>query len=858
MEHRRLYPEPPCGPLGDGPEWTIDADCQQCTLHRYAQHRCLPADGTQGGLYVAGKHPGKVEDVAARCHVGASGKSLRRVVAKHWQGPVALDNVCRCYPGPGRSTTPTQLAACRPYMRTVLRAVQPTRLIALGSEAAYAMTGRSPPVLSVRRGYSWERLPDGRLVPLYFVMHPAAGERNQMLKRWFEIDLAWALRSPTPPLPPWDATMHYVQTPGDARWAVAELRFEAPWFAYDMEWAGTPFTDYFEVVCVACCSSGCDDAFVWEREALQNPGCLEPLLQLLADPSVGKVGHNIKADNSSVWAAWGVQVRGTYGDTRLWRRLLEAESDGRLEVCAELVGMGGHKAENDAALDVAVKRIQRKRNDQAKQQLGIFGDPEPAMAAALAAPHEHPLRYAYAMVPPEVRARYCARDAVSTARLGDLLEGRLADRPEIQRVWDLIVHDATDAVEQMERWGIAADRQAMHELDEYLGLELSQVRQRLGTYGTFNPNSPDDVAKLLFGTLGLKPVKQTPGGKRPSTDKEVLTKLSKAHPVVADIIEHRRLEKMRSNWGKKTIDFIRKDGRIHPELKLDGAATGRLSCIAPPLHQLPRSHTTEGQMIKRCFVAPPGYSLLNADYSQVELRTVAFLSGDPVMISMFLSGEDFHLATAKLIAKTYWGIEPEQVEDKHRSYSKSFNFGLLYGMTDGGLARRLGTTKAKARQLREAIMGKWKVLAQWMAERLKEARQLGEARTWWAGMPARSRPLPYIRSTDNLQRANAENSAINTPVQGTASDFMLASIARLVAWVRSAQLPAKVVLTVHDSVVLEVRNDAIDHVAQGVVAIMQDHHSMGMPLKVDVEVGPTLADLKPWQPQAAESQLAAQ
>lgn len=858
MEHLPLYTEAPCGPLGAGPELAIDDTCARCALHSRCRNRCLPADGTPGGAYLAGKHPGKLEDAAARVHVGASGKSLRATVAKHWSGPVALDNACRCYPGPGRSTTPAQLEACRPYMRTALRAARPTRLVALGADAALAMTGRSPPVLSVRRGYSWERLPDGRTVPLFFVSHPAAGERNPMLKRWFEIDLAWALRVPDPPLPPWDAELHRVRTPADARLAVAELRAEAPWFAYDMEWAGTPFTDYFEVVCVACCPSGCDEAFVWERDAIKNPACVAPLLELLADPTVGKVGHNIKADNASVWAMWGTQVRGTHGDTRLWRRLLEADVNGKLEVCAELVGMGGHKAENDAELERAVDRIRRAREEQARCQGSLFpDDSEPALVAALAHPNESPLRYAYALVEPSIRARYCARDAVSTARLGDKMEGELADAPQIKRVWDTLVHGATDAVERMERWGIAADRQAMRDLDDYLGLELEQVRKRLAVYGHFNPGSPDDVAALLFDRLGLKPQKDTPGGKRPSTDKEVLWKLRNDHPIVPDIIEYRRLEKMRSNWGAKTLEFVRNDGRIHPELKIDGAATGRLSCVLPPLHQIPRSHTLEGKMIKRCFVAPPGHKLLNADYSQVELRTAAFLSGDPVMIGMFLSGEDFHLATAKLIAKVYWGIEPEQVGDSHRSQAKAFNFGLLYGMTDGGLARRLGTTKERARQLREAIMGKWKVLARWMAERLRETRRTGAARTWWAGEDARSRPLPHIRSTDSLQRSNAENSAVNTPVQGTASDFMLASIVGVVRWVLESGLPVKVVLTVHDSVVLEVRDDVVDLVATNVVAIMQSHDSLGMPLKVDVEVGPTLADLAAWKP-AAQAAAAAQ
>jgi len=796
-----------------------------------------------------GQHPGKDEDRRGRLFVGASSKKLRELVPKMWDGPVAYENVTRCWPAGGQQTR-DEIAACRPYLRQTLVDVSPTRIVAMGGDAVDGLLGHSVPMMSTRRGYSWAALPvSGRLVPVYYCIHPAAASRNRFVGRWFEEDLAWALGSPDPPPPPLDAELHVVQTVDDASGAVEEIRAESPWFAYDVEWAGVPFGEYFEIACVAVVPSGTDDAYVWPRSVLGDPDVRAPLVELLEDPSVGKVGHNLKGDNLAVWAAWGCRVAGTHGDTRLWRRLVVADVNARLDVCSHLVGMGGHKDENAAALAVAEREIRTARAAERVGQGSLFdgGVRDPALEAAVALmPDDDPMRFAYALVPSAVRDRYCARDAVATARLGDLLEGEIAADPPIKRVWDLIVSRATDAVAQIERWGVAADRSAMETFHEYCDMELESVRARLAVYGDFDPSSPQSVSDLLFKRLGLTPTKTTATG-RSSTDREALNAMIDEHPVVGDLVEYRRIEKLRGNYGRSMASWIRSDGRIHPELKIDGTRTGRLSVINPPLQTLPRTYSEEGRAVKRSFVAPPGYLLGQLDYSQIELRGAAFLSRDPVMIEMFLSGEDFHTATAKLIAPIYWGISPDEVDKSHRTAAKSFNFGLLYGMTDKGLARRLDCSLDDAVRLRQAILGKWVKLASWMRSRLKETRRTGFAWTWWAGERARRRPLIGIASRDSLKRSTAENSAVNTPVQGTASDFMLASICDIVDWILGDGVPAKLVLTVHDSVIFEIREDAMEETLLGARDIMQSHDSCGVPLKVDIEVGPTLGDLEPWE-----------
>jgi DNA polymerase-1 len=508
--------------------------------------------------------------------------------------------------------------------------------------------------------------------------------------------------------------------------------------------------------------------------------------------------------------------------------------------------MGGHKDESEEELERVEKRIAEARKNSDSNQGCLFDDSEPALDAAVREPEVTPLRFAYALMDTDIRDRYCARDTVATARLGDLLDKQVTDDEGASHVWQSVGRRATDAIAQMERWGMAADRSAVQSLQEILDLELGQVQARLSSYGDFNPASPADVAKLLFGKLGLRSTEKTNGGK-PSTASDVLERLRGKHPVVEDLLYHRRLAKYKGDYGDKLGRYIRNDGRIHCEIKIDGTRTGRASVKEPPLHGLPQAIDELSRAVKRCFVAPPGCLIVVADYSQIELRIAAMLSGDPVMRDMFISGEDFHTATAKLIARNYWGIDPSAVGKKERSSAKTFNFALLYGMSDNGLAKRLGTSVQEAKRLRAAIMGAWKVLARWIDQRKKEARETGYCWTWWAGKRARKRPLFGIRSKDRRQKSTAENSAVNTPVQGTANEYMVASICETVEWIWAENRPERLGLTVHDSVVAEVPIDTLHEFVGTVREIMLGHDSGDVPLKVDIEVGTTYGDLEPYE-----------
>lgn len=281
--------------------------------------------------------------------------------------------------------------------------------------------------------------------------------------------------------------------------------------------------------------------------------------------------------------------------------------------------------------------------------------------------------------------------------------------------------------------------------------------------------------------------------------------------------------------------------------------TGRLSCSNPGLHQIPRAESTEGRMIKNCFIAPEGHRLVQLDYSQLELRVAAMLSEDKTMIDMFHSGEDFHSQTAALVAPLMWGVPTEAVRHgliecsendpeykkykKYRSAAKQFNFGLLYGMTDRGMADRIGCSKGEATKLREVIMGAWTGLASWIAEKEQQVNTHGYTTTWWNGQDARKRDLWIIDSKDHLDVSKARNAAINTPVQGTASDYCAASIGKVVHDIEAGLIDAKLVLSVHDSIILECKAELVEDTARKVRDIMQGWYSKGVPLKVDCEFG---------------------
>jgi uracil-DNA glycosylase family 4 len=882
-----LYPTLPRLAVDEVEPRNVDKTCTSCAMHTRARARvCVPPEGEPGGVLVVVESPGMAEDARARPLVTDTGLDVRRALAQHWKGPVAIDHAVKCFIGREGIETPAQAIkvynACRPYLAATIREVKPVRVVVLGTISAHVVLGRAVAAFTMRRSYAYRYTDDGPPIPVMLVMSHSAIRQNSFVRKMFNADLEWALTA-TPPLPPWDGEVQIVETKADAERAIAYLRKRGTPVAFDVETAGERWAESFRIVSLSMCAEGDDDAFLWPAAALREAGPLNVLLDYLEDASAPKTGQNVKYDQLSIEVAYGVEVRGVVADSRLQRKLLEPDSGASLAEMANLVGMGGMKEDNAAkkleavgavrkvfAAEAKVKRwllACEQRDEEATVRLAEGtrrkAPPMPAMPptpptlasigvdaaleALIRSGHTETDGWVYGVLEhtaPEVMHAYNARDAVATARLGQLQREQLAKVPELSRVWSTIVAPAAQAIVQVERWGVAVDRGAIERFDRHLTLKISAAENALdAAFPGVNWASTDQVAEVLFDKLRLHCPKETPGGKR-STDEEVLSEIAEKHPIARAILDNRHYSKLRSTYARGMVPFIRDDGRIHPSILLDGARSGRTSVQDPALQTIPRPETPEGIMARDIFCAPPGYKIISADYSQIELRVAAMVSGDDVMIDIFKSGHDFHMRTAQMISKMVWGIEPDKCEKKHRTEAKAVNFGILYGTHAASLAETLGITVREAEAVVAAIFGKFKKLAAWIAAQLKYARLNGHVWTVWDGQNARRRHLWRVADQDEKKRGNEERATCNTPIQGTASDFCIASLTACVDWIQSSGTPAKLILPVHDALMFEVADADVERVATQVRKIMESMPAGGVPLVVDLEAGQAWGSLK--------------
>lgn len=837
---------------------SLNPTCTRCKLHEHAKNVCLPAAGSAGGVLFVGDYPGKYEDASGEPFTGATGKYLKRTLKQYWQGPIAFDNAIRCRPG--KKMPDNAAEKCRGYLKKTIADAKPKRIISMGAQAAHGIFGEAVPVLSARRGIGWV-YNDGEMIPVFILMNPVNALRNTFLQDWFEKDLKWALTCELGRQwkPPHDAFLQLVEMEMDARDAVEECR-EAGGATYDVETVGRIADGYFKIISLALTPYGTDDAWVFDEKELEDPAIVKVLVDFFEDPTIPKSGHNVKYDHESVIEYFKCKIEGTDVCTRLLRKMLWSDVSGYLEDMSFLVGMGGHKSEAKIALSKAKASITKARKRSSKAVSFLPGVESEVMIEACKTELDTEA-YAYGLINREVLHRYNALDTIATERLRRWQLPQLEKLPPIKRIWDKVVHNSIDAVVQVERWGMPVDRNAVKAYDAYLSQRIEKLQKTFAEYDV-SPGSSPQLSRLLYKDFDLPVLQETDSG-APSTAKGVLErlltlesntragkrKLEEPKRFIKDLLEYRALDKLKGTYADGLLQHIRADGRVHPNLDVAGASSGRTSCSNPNLQNIPRGSNEHAKLARGCFIAPPGRRIVQLDYSQLEYRVAAMLSGDPVMIDMFQRGIDFHTGTAELIALDYFGVNPEDITKEMRSQSKTFNFGLLYGMTDGGLAGRMGCTKDKAAELRAAIMGEWKELAIFIRHCLKVTRQTGFAWTQWEGEAARRRPLWRIGYTTDQdpykkQKITAANSSLNTPVQGTASDYCVASLIACVDWLLASDLDAKLVLAVHDSLMFDVAEDDVDEVVSEARGIMESWDAGAVPIKVDAEVGSSWGSLE--------------
>ncbi len=433
-------------------------------------------------------------------------------------------------------------------------------------------------------------------------------------------------------------------------------------------------------------------------------------------------------------------------------------------------------------------------------------------------------------VPLEQASDYAAEDADITLRLHETLWPRLQEFPRLTEMFNDIEMPLVPVLSRMERNGVKIDAAMLKLQSGELAARMHEIEQEAYEHAgqPFNMGSPKQIQEILFDKLQLPVLQKTPKG-QPSTAEGVLQELALDYPLPQLILEHRGLSKLRSTYTEKLPEMINaRTGRVHTSYHQAVAATGRLSSSDPNLQNIP-IRTAEGRRIREAFVPEPGYHLLAADYSQIELRIMAHLSGDANLLAAFAQGLDVHRATAAEV----FGIAPDDVADGQRRTAKAINFGLIYGMSAFGLARQLKIDRASAAEYVNLYFARYPGVKQFMDDTREQAHEQGYVETVFG----RRLYLPEINASNQQRRQYAERTAINAPMQGTAADMIKIAMLAADAWIRDSGVDVKMIMQVHDELVFEVAENELDTARAEVTRCMTGAAQLRVPIEVDLEVG---------------------
>ena len=505
-----------------------------------------------------------------------------------------------------------------------------------------------------------------------------------------------------------------------------------------------------------------------------------------------KLGQNLKYD-AHILANHGIQLAGIADDTLLESYVLESDKS--------------HDMDSLASRHLGLKTLTYAEVcGKGAKQIG-FGEVELARAT-----------------------EYAAEDADVTLRIHQALAARLAAEPALEALYRDLELPTARVLFEMERTGVLIDDFLLAQHSEELGRRLHQLELDAHELAgqPFNLGSPKQLGEILFAKLGLPVVKKTATG-QPSTDEDVLSQLAEDYPLPKLLLEHRSLAKLKNTYTDKLPQMVNpRTGRVHTSFSQAVAVTGRLASSEPNLQNIP-IRTPEGRRIRAAFIAPAGHRIVSADYSQIELRIMAHLSGDAGLLDAFAKGEDVHCATAGEI----FGVAPPDVTGEQRRYAKVINFGLIYGMSAHGLAKNLGIERAAAASYIDRYFTRYPGVAAYMERTRLEAKSQGYVETVFG----RRLHLPDIRAQQVGRRQAAERAAINAPMQGTAADLIKKAMIATSAWLKEAGVKSRLILQVHDELVLEVPDDEVALIRDRLPALMAGVAQLSVPLVAEVGVG---------------------
>lgn len=534
--------------------------------------------------------------------------------------------------------------------------------------------------------------------------------------------------------------------------------------------------------------------YIGAPEQLSTEFVLAKLKPLLEDPTLIKIGQNLKFDGSML-ARYDIELKGIGYDTMLESYVVDSVA-GRHDMDSLADRFLGHKT-------ISFEEIAGKGKNQ----------------------------ITFNQIPLEEAAVYAGEDADVTLQLHHAIWAKLSAIPALVKVFNEIEKPLVPVLSRMERLGVLIDSNQLNAQSKELTTRLDELEQQAHELAgeTFNLSSPKQLQAILFDKLGLPVLKKTPGG-APSTNEEVLTELALDYPLPKVILEQRGLAKLKSTYTDKLPQMINSvSHRVHTSYHQAVTATGRLSSSDPNLQNIP-VRNEEGRRIRQAFIAPEGYKILAADYSQIELRIMAHLSNDKGLLSAFAAGKDIHRATAAEV----FGLTLEAVTSEQRRSAKAINFGLIYGMSAFGLARQLNIGRGDAQRYMDLYFERYPGVLDYMERTRVKASQDGFVETLFG----RRLYLPEIKSSNGMRRKGAERAAINAPMQGTAADIIKLAMIAVDKWIET-QFKDKVrmIMQVHDELVFEVHESVLDEATQAIRDLMEGSAKLAIPLKVDIGVG---------------------
>jgi len=439
-------------------------------------------------------------------------------------------------------------------------------------------------------------------------------------------------------------------------------------------------------------------------------------------------------------------------------------------------------------------------------------------------------RIPFEQVEVERASAYAAEDADVALQLHAVLHPKIAAEEKLARIYGELEMPVREVLYRMERAGVLVDARQLESMSHELGQKMLDLESKAHAEAgqPFNLGSPKQIAEIFFERKGMPVVKKTPSG-APSTDEEVLEKLALDHPLARMLLDHREISKLKSTYTDKLPRMVNpQTRRVHTTYGQAVAVTGRLSSNDPNLQNIP-VRTPEGRRIREAFIAPAGSLIVSADYSQVELRIMAHISGDENLLRAFAAGEDIHRATAaEVFGRSLAGVSAEE-----RRYAKVINFGLIYGMSAFGLAQQLGLERATAQAYIASYFTRYPGVAKYMEDTRRIARERGYVET----VLGRRLWLPEIRSANPARRGGAERAAINAPMQGTAADLIKLAMIAVQGWLDRERLAARLIMQVHDELVLEVPQSELERVRAEIPRLMSGVAELKVPLAVDLGSG---------------------